>query len=268
MDREWAVVLRQGDEVLNTSKYPKLGSATAAIEGNLLVVRQADMPDLIIATDPVVCGNEKQHPYAHYGIPGVAREQGQNANEWFSRLLGVDVYLARIDQVRHPRDSVKHQGISKNEDNIAFHDFSTLHIICVDGIRWLQERVSDNSPVTTRQFRANIVVDGIPFPEEDRWSTLRVGSIPMRVAKPCGRCVIPTHIDGVRNKSFEPTATLRRLRSCFYKHQLNNEKKSEFFMFGLNLFHDVNGTLTVGDEIVIKEEQAPLQFTVQQQAAE
>jgi uncharacterized protein YcbX len=194
-----------------------------------------------------------------FGMGGEVAEEAEEASRWFSEYLEMDAMLCRDVSNRFPRESPRHYTATVGSERIALHDFAALHIICEDGVAWLRQNVSDGSPVTTAQFRANIVVRGIPFPEEDRWSELTIGTIPMRVAKQSGRCVIPTHdSDGRRNPNFEPTATLRRLRAAHHRHQRDTPGNAPCYMFGVDAFHmKYPARIAVGDRLTVTQSQDP-----------
>jgi uncharacterized protein YcbX len=304
-DREWAIVAADADksdggacgprEVFSVNKAPGLGRARATIDpANMMLVVHADggtqsplyVPlrrDTRVAQQDANQEEEEEEvllDVALFGMEGTAVDEGDRAAQWFTLLVGRPVRLARIKDTnsndapaggarvcrnRRPEQSPRHAGTNIPSDTIKFHDYGTLHVICESGVEWLAANVRDASPVTTEQFRANIVVAGVPFPEEDVWKRLRIGEVAMRVAKQSGRCVIPTtNASGTRNRNFEPTATLRRLRSCYHRHQQHWPQKSLCYMFGLDLFHDsVDGAavLRVGDAVVPTETQpAPLFF--------
>ena len=42
------------------------------------------------------------------------------------------------------------------------------------------------------RFRPSVVVTGASPWAEDHWRRVRIGPVPFRVAKPCGRCVVTT----------------------------------------------------------------------------
>ena len=288
-DREWAVLASVDNdgaddaaaghryEVLSKNKAPRLGTATAFVDEvhDALIVTATGRPRLTIPLHrkPTAEFNDEQEkrrelPVTLFGMEGLAFDEGEEAADWFSALLGRAVVLARIapTHTRRPAQSTSHKGTNASTDAIGFHDYATLHCICDAGVTWLAKNVSDGSPVTTEQFRANIVVSGVPFPEEDVWKRVRIGNIDLRVAKQSGRCVIPTtDASGNRNPNFEPTATLRRLRACYHRHQNLREDKKLCFMFGLDLFHErssssSNDIIKVGDAVVPTEAQAPPQY--------
>jgi uncharacterized protein YcbX len=88
------------------------------------------------------------------------------------------------------------------------------------------------------RFRPNLVVSGGEPYQEDGWSDLQIGPIPMRVVKPCPRCVITTTDQMTAERGKEPLRTLATYR-----------KVQDNVMFGQNVVHRARGRLTLGDSV-------------------
>jgi uncharacterized protein YcbX len=120
-------------------------------------------------------------------------------------------------------------------DRVSFADGFPFLLVSQDSVNELNRRLTDEIPAD--RFRANIVIEGCSPHAEDGWSSIRIGSVNFRVAKPCARCVVVTtdQLDGGR--SAEPLRTLAGYRRVDGK-----------ILFGQNLIHLGGGTLRVGDE--------------------
>ena len=80
---------------------------------------------------------------------------------------------------------------------------------------------------------------------------MRIGSVSVRVAKPCARCVVTTTDQQTGARGVEPLRTLATFRS-------SHDSRGEV-MFGQNAIPDGEGTLRVGDAVTIDEhEHEPL----------
>ncbi|MYS74041.1 MOSC domain-containing protein, partial [Streptomyces sp. SID5926] len=75
-----------------------------------------------------------------------------------------------------------------------------------------------------------------------RWSRVAVGEVVLRVAKPCGRCVVTTTDQGTADRGAEPLHSLGRHRRVDGK-----------LVFGQNLVPLGPGTVRVGDPVRIVE---------------
>ncbi len=96
------------------------------------------------------------------------------------------------------------------------------------------------APVPMTRFRPSVVVSGAPPWAEDRWRRIRIGAIPFRVAKPCGRCVVTTTDQITGQRGQQPLKLLGRRR------RFGNE-----LVFGQNLIPDWGGVIRVGDPVEI-----------------
>ena len=88
--------------------------------------------------------------------------------------------------------------------------------------------------------RTGLVIAEPPPWAEDRWRRVRIGPVPFRVAKPCGRCVVTTTDQATGERGRQPLKMLGRRRR--FGSQL---------VFGQNLIPDAGGVIRVGDPVEI-----------------
>jgi len=87
------------------------------------------------------------------------------------------------------------------------------------------------------------VASGYDCPnKEDRWRRIRVGSLELRLVKPCSRCVIPTLDPSTAEHGLEPIRTL-----------IGYRQRENKVYFGQNAIHDGPGDLAVGAEVQVLE---------------
>ena len=91
------------------------------------------------------------------------------------------------------------------------------------------------------RFRPNLVVAGAEPYAEDDWQRIEIGGLPMRVVKPCGRCVVTTTDQATGERGKEPLRTLATYRN-----------RGGEVMFGQNVVHERTGQLRVGDPVVVR----------------
>src|SRR5690606_26691189 len=137
-----------------------------------------------------------------------AFDMGEPAADWITRYLGSAARLVRFDS-RHRRAS----NTSWTGGIEALNRFS-------DGYPWLvisRGSLDDlnsrlEQPLPMNRFRPNIVLDGVPAYAEDRIAELIVGTVRLRIVKPCTRCAITTTDQSTAERGKEPLRTLLKYR--------------------------------------------------------
>jgi len=169
----------------------------------------------------------------------LAAAVGPKADAWFSAFLGHPVRLVYLDDpTRRPVDP----QYGRQGDVVSFADGYPLLLTSTGSLGelggWLT--AARQAPVPMTRFRPSVVVAGAPPWAEDRWRRIRIGAVPFRVAKPCGRCVVTTtdQITGERGK--QPLKMLGKRR------RFGNE-----LVFGQNLIPDSGGVIRIGDPVEI-----------------
>ena len=169
----------------------------------------------------------------------LAAAAGPAADAWFSAYLGRPVRLVYLDDpARRPVDP----AYGRAGDVVSFADGFPLLLANAGSLgelgRWLAEH--GETPVPMTRFRPSVVVAGAPPWAEDRWRRVRIGPVPFRVAKPCGRCVVTTTDQATGERGRQPLKMLGRRRR--FGSQL---------VIGQNLIPDAGGVIRVGDPVEI-----------------
>jgi hypothetical protein len=170
---------------------------------------------------------------------------GKEADDWLSHLLDREVRLVYLDDpTRRPVD----QDFGDPGDRVSFADGFPLLLTSAGSLEalgdWLTE--DGDSPVPMTRFRPNVVVAGAPAWAEDGWRRIRIGTVPFRVAKPCGRCVVTTIDQVTAERGRQPLELLGRRR-----------RFGQELVFGQNLIPDIPGSIRVGDPIQVLERHPP-----------
>jgi uncharacterized protein len=165
-----------------------------------------------------------------------AIDQGDEVAQ-LSRYIGIPCRLVRIRDgyVRQVSTEYAHD----ERDQVGFADGFPFLLLSEASLADLNARLS--VPISMQRFRPNIVVSGTTPFGEDTWKIIRIGGIEFHVVKPCARCVVTT-IDqqsGVQGK--EPLRTL-----ATYRHV-----RGKGVLFGQNLVHSNEGSISVGDVVHI-----------------
>ena len=170
-----------------------------------------------------------------------AAAAGKQADGWLSRFLGRGVRLVYLDD---PTRREVDQEYGSPGDRVNFADGYPLLLASAGSLaalgRWLTE--DGHEPVPMNRFRPNVVVDGAPAWDEDRWRRIRIGSVSFRVAKPCGRCQVTTIDQMTAQRGRQPLALLGQRRR--FGQQL---------VFGQNMIPDGEGSIRVGDPVQVLE---------------
>lgn len=227
-------------------------------DGNMLSARQ--VPDLlryqavlqedgiiIVAPDgdslslhyPELFQNYRQVDV--WGTEINAQHCGLQFDEWFTDKLG------RECQLLYFGDQSERVTALRPDKEVAFSDGYPLLVISQASLDDLNRR--SQVPISMRQFRTNLVVNGCAPFAEDSWKRIRIGEVEFEVVKPCSRCVMTTYDpDSAESLALgEPVKTLSQFR---------RGQDGEIY-FGQNLVALNKGRICQGDTIeVLKTQQA------------
>lgn len=230
-DREWMVVGEDGS-FLSQRRHPVLATVVTGIDRGCLTLSAPSFPDLEVSLDGA---GGTPRLVTVWGDSCDARSEGSEAADWFSTLLGERCHLVRL-----PSDSARRVDprFAAPGDRVAFADGFPFLLLGQASIDELNRRLEQ--PVPADRFRSNIVVDGAPAHDEDRWRSITAGDVVFDVVKPCARCVVVTTDQATGDRSPEPLKTLASYRSVAGK-----------VLFGQNLVHRGRGTVRRGDEVEV-----------------
>jgi MOSC domain-containing protein len=246
-DRTWAIVDDEG-ELVSAREQHSLFSITADIPstdasvGSALRLCAADLPDLLLEQPTGSLTRAKVHSNELQGISA-----GPEADAWLQQAVGrADVHLLWCDD---PTRRTLNPEFSTPGDFTAYADGYPVTIASEASLRQLNDWIAEGAlergeeppaPLPMQRFRPNLVVDGdVPF-GEDHWTSVTIGDVRFRVAKPTDRCVMTTiDLDSLQT-SKEPIRTLAR-------HRLVNHKT----LFAIHLIPESTGRISVGDAVEV-----------------
>lgn len=223
-DREYMVVDENG-LFLTQREVPKLA----------LVAAELGSPDIVttpIGAVPAELGRPRD--VVVWEHRGQAVDCGDPVAQLLSAFLGRTCRLVMAGPQLGRRSDDGGSGL-------GFADGYPLLLIGEASLAALNDRLA--TPLPMNRFRPNVVVSGSAGFEEDEWLHIELGAVPVDVVKPCLRCAI-TRVDqatGIRGDG-EPLRTLGQFR-----------KVKGGVQFGQNLVHRGVGTLSVGDEVTVRE---------------
>jgi uncharacterized protein YcbX len=159
---------------------------------------------------------------------------------FLSQALGKPVRLVhQPDTVRRPVDP----RYAAEDDQVSLADGFPFLITTEASLEALNARLA--VPVGMDRFRPNIVIAGADAWAEDRWRRIRIGTVTLRIVKPCARCIITTQhpLTGAQEQGNDPLTTLRAM----------GRMAKNGIIFGQNAIADGPGEIAVGDAVEILE---------------
>lgn len=239
-DRTFMVV----DAVDGTFRSQRKTPALAAIRpevldgGRALRLSAQGVESLVVPVDPE--GEPRPVTLFDRAI-GQVPDQGEEAAEWFSDVLGSKSRLVRV-----PR-GFDRNGWGETPGKIAFADAHAVLVVSQASLDGLNARIeaAGGKPVPMDRFRANIVLDGCTEPhEEDLMRRLEAGSMQLAHSVRALRCsvVLVDQRTGSRAGP-EPVRTL-----ATYRREPSYDNKVSF---GAKTAVVRTGTVAVGDKVSV-----------------
>lgn len=237
-DRRWMMVTPDG-RFLTRRELPAMALFAVEDRGaDGLVLRHPAAADLALA----IPAGAARFPVTVWRDSVLATPAGETADGWLSAVLGRPVRLVYMDEATvRPVDP----EYGAADDRVGFADGFPLLVTTTASLDALNAALAEAGadPVTMARFRPNLVIGGAGAAfAEDGWQRLRVGTLTLRLVKPCTRCVITTQ-DPASGAPLgkEPLATLRKLGRLWERMPV----------FGVNAIPDGAGDLSVGDQVAV-----------------
>ncbi|OLT13488.1 molybdenum cofactor sulfurase [Pseudonocardia sp. CNS-139] len=233
-DRTFLVVSPEG--VFRTQRrHPQLATVHPGIDaaGSVLTLRAAGREPLVVPVD--VTG--PRMPVELFGAGFTGIDQGEDAAEWISDVLGEKSRLVRVPP--------EHARVTDGETpgTSGYADSSAVHLTSWESWEALNGRIVErgDEPVAMARFRPNIVVSGLAAAHaEDRLRRVAVGGAELGFTKLAVRCAVTT-VDQLTGERVgpEPLRTLAGYR----RHPDGG------VTFGVKFSVTRPGPVAVGDEL-------------------
>ena len=231
-DRRMMLVTPQG-RFLTQREHPRLALVTPTLEYGTVTLSAPNFDSLRVS----LYTSGTPVPVTIWKSKNVeAIDQGDEAAQWFSDWLGVDVRLVHIADGFLRRINEKYAV--DEDDHTAFADGYPILLASEESLADLNARLE--TPLPMNRFRPNVVVRGCDAFAEDTWKRVCVGGVEMAVVKPCARCVVTTIDKETLKKSKEPLRTLNNFR-----------KQEGGAMFGQNVIPLGRGRFEVGMNVEV-----------------
>ncbi|MGH3759524.1 MOSC domain-containing protein [Actinophytocola sp.] len=232
-DRTFMFVSPEGT-FLSQRRTPRLAIVRPDLvhDGSKLTLSAPGRPDVTVD----VRSDGPRRPVTVHAWHGFGVDQGDDAAEWGSAVLGEPVRLVRVPPDHERRVDERHGPI-------GFSDSTPLHLTSLSSLDELNARILERGaePVPMARFRPNIVVTGLPAPfAEDDLRAFGLGGTRLRWVKPDVRCKVTMVDQDTGEKAGpEPIRTLATFR----------RDPDGGVTFGIKLAVDTPGTIAVGDPI-------------------
>ena len=234
-DRRWLLVDEEG-RFISQREEPSLARVVVSCGPGRIDVSSEGRTGLVIAEPPAGAALVKVRVWSDALLATAA---GPEADAWFSAFLGHPAGLVYLDDpTRRPVDP----EYGRDGDVVTFADGFPLLLNSSGSLGELGEWLAAHrqAPVPMTRFRPSVVVAGASPWAEDGWRRIRIGAVPFRVVKPCGRCVVTTTDQMTGERGRQPLKMLGQRR-----------RFGNALVFGQNLIPDSGGVIRVGDPVQI-----------------
>ena len=215
-DRRFMVVDPAGG-FLSQREHPRMATIWTEIAGSELRLAAPEHDEFSLPLEPAA-GDPVHAQVWDSACPAIA--PSSEADRWLSSVLGQSCRLVYMPESTRRVSKPRRGGPDRL---VGFADGYAFLVISEASLADLNARLV--RPVPMDRFRPNIVVRGAGPYAEDGWEEFGAGSAVLRMAKPCGRCVVTTTDQSNGEVTGpEPLATLTGYRDhpefgvCFGKN--------------------------------------------------
>ncbi len=201
-DREW-MVTRPDGTFLSQRTHPGLARIVPELTADGLTLACAGLEPLAVAASG---GTLRE--VSVWDDRMLATDVGETAADWLARALGTPARLVRL--AADTRRNANRTYVGPREVPVSFADGYPILVCSRASLEELNRRLP--LPVPMDRFRPNLVLDGLAAFEEDRMRELRIGSVLLRLVKPCTRCSVPgvDQLSGAHSR--DPIPALKAFR--------------------------------------------------------
>lgn len=234
-DRRWMIVDPQGN-CLTQRDNAQMALIRTAIDGEKLRIWH-QLKKIAPLEIPLEISMRSVMEVSLWGDRFLASRHSEETDAWFSGVLGQNCHLVHMH--KESRRPVDPRYASEGEI-VSMADGYPHLILGEASLAHLNEKLSEKGEeaVPMNRFRPNLVFQGGDAHVEDSWSGIKIGELSFKAVKPCARCQLTTIEQETAKQGKEPLRTLSTYR-----------KEGAKVLFGMNLLHEGNGVVRIGDEI-------------------
>ncbi|SFB57271.1 MOSC domain-containing protein [Algoriphagus aquimarinus] len=233
LDRRWMLIDESG-RFLSQRTFPIMALLRVEIGEDSLSVYHSSNP-LESIHIPFTEEGEEISSVTVWDDDMPARLVNSQIDEWFSKVLGMNVRLVKMPLSTERKVDPKY---AVNGESVSFADGMPYLLIGQKSLEDLNKKLEE--PVPMNRFRPNIVFSGGEAFIEDSWRRIQIGELDLQVVKPCARCVMITVDQNTGIKAAEPLKTLASYR-----------REGKKVLFGQNVVALSGGVIKVGDELKV-----------------
>ena len=235
-DRRWLLV-DERNRFLTQRQHPELALLVVAPAYNGFLLSHRQRPELLSLFIPFEAQPDRTLFVTVWDDILWAWRGAVEADEWLSEALDRTCRLVYMsDMVRRDVEP----DLNPEGQLVSFADGYPFLLAGEAALADLNTRLAE--PVLMNRFRPNLVFGGGEAYEDDTWEQFRIGDVPFRAVRGCGRCVLTT-IDqqtAQKNPLGDPLRTLATYR-----------KAENSTLFGQNVTGPGHGRLHVGDAVTV-----------------
>ncbi len=235
-DRRWLVV-DERNRFMTQRQQPGLALLAVAPAHNGFLITHRQRADLLPLFVPFAATPERTLFVTIWDDLAWAWRGTPEADDWLSEALGGACRLVYMsDMVRRDVEP----AFNPEGQLVSFADGYPFLLAGEAALADLNARLAQ--PVPMNRFRPNLVFGGGEPYEDDGWEQFRIGDVPFRAVRGCGRCVLTT-IDqetAVKSPVGDPLRTLATYR------RVENST-----LFGQNVTGPAQGRVRVGDALTV-----------------
>ncbi len=235
-DRRWLLV-DEHNRFLTQRQHPELALLAVAPADNGWLLTHRQRPELLPLYIPFEATPERTAFVTIWDDMVWAWRGTAAADAWLNTALGREIRLVYMsDWVRRDVEP----GLNPEGQLVGFADEYPFLLIGEAALADLNQRLP--APVPMNRFRPSLVFSGGPAYDDDNWAEFRVGDVPFRAVRGCGRCVLTTidQATATKDPHGEPLRTLAAYR-----------KIDGAALFGQNVTGPGHGRLRVGDAVTV-----------------
>lgn len=230
-DRRWAVVDDQGRKITARVAQRMLHLDADVAEDETITLRSPEGASISV---PVP--HDGPELDVNISRQGTAVDAGAHAASFLSEALGRAVRLVWQPDPRRRSTDPAHGGLPGEVLSLA--DAGPLLLTSEASLARLQDWSGEDTELSMRRFRPNVVIDGDDPFAEDHWGSVTLGAVTFRVQAPCDRCMMTTIDPDTLARGPEP------LRSLEAHHAWDGTP-----YFGVWLGPTASGRIAIGDEV-------------------